>query len=215
MTSRSYPDSILIIGNNRSYILKQACIYQFTLPCPWIITYQTFGRSQPKNTILIHRGVIDSVLSLINRPESPFRRIILTNILQIGKVCLCTFRSYYQWRMTLVLFSHSSHYIKLSGDHIIYKNMLGTEKNFSLRYPLDIDRKTIDMRVWERGSGETFACGTGACASVVACVLNGLTDNEVTVHLLGGDLQIRYAQDEDTVYMTGPATTVCTGEIDI
>lgn len=78
-----------------------------------------------------------------------------------------------------------------------------------------IDRKTIDMRVWERGSGETFACGTGACASVVACVLNGLTDNEVTVHLLGGDLQIRYAQDEDTVYMTGPATTVCTGEIDI
>ena len=78
-----------------------------------------------------------------------------------------------------------------------------------------IDRKTIDMRVWERGSGETLACGTGACASVVACVLNGLTDDEVTVHLLGGDLQIRYAQDEGTVYMTGPATTVCTGEIDI
>ena len=144
MTSRPYPDPILIIGNNRSYILKQTCIYQLTLPCPWIITHQAFGRSQPKNTILVHRGITDSVLPFINRPESPFRRIILTNILQIGKVCLCTFRSYYQWRMTLVLFSHSSHYIKLTGDHIIYKNMLGTEKNFSLRYPLDINRKTID-----------------------------------------------------------------------
>ena len=144
MTSRPYPDSILIIGNNRSYILKQTCIYQLTLPCPWIITHQAFGRSQPKNTILVHRGITDSVLPFINRPESPFRRIILTNILQIGKVRLCTYRSYDQRRMTLVLFSHSGHYIKFTGDHIIYKNMLGTEKNFSLRYPLDINRKTID-----------------------------------------------------------------------
>lgn len=75
-----------------------------------------------------------------------------------------------------------------------------------------IDRTHIDMRVWERGSGETLACGTGACAAVVACVLNGLTDRKVTVHLLGGDLDIEYIED-GTVYMTGPATVVCTGEI--
>ena len=77
-----------------------------------------------------------------------------------------------------------------------------------------VDRTHIDMRVWERGSGETFACGTGACASVVACVLNGLTERKVTVHLLGGDLDIEYMED-GTVYMTGPATVVCTGEMNL
>lgn len=78
-----------------------------------------------------------------------------------------------------------------------------------------IDRNTIKMRVWERGSGETLACGTGACASVVACVLNGLTENKVTVKLIGGDLLIEYNRDEDTVYMTGPAKIVFTGNIEI
>lgn len=78
-----------------------------------------------------------------------------------------------------------------------------------------IDKNTVKMRVWERGSGETFACGTGACASVVASVLNGLTENKVTVKLLGGDLEIEYNQDENTVYMTGPARVVFTGEYDI
>ena len=77
-----------------------------------------------------------------------------------------------------------------------------------------IDRKTIDMRVWERGSGETLACGTGACASVVACVLNNLTEDDVLVHLLGGDLKIKYDRQNNTVLMTGPAVVVCSGEID-
>jgi len=76
-----------------------------------------------------------------------------------------------------------------------------------------IDRNTVNMRVWERGSGETLACGTGACASVVACVLNGLTEDKVLVHLLGGDLYIEYDREENTVYMTGPARITFTGEI--
>lgn len=75
-----------------------------------------------------------------------------------------------------------------------------------------VSRNEINMRVWERGSGETWACGTGACASVVACILNNLTDDEVIVHLLGGDLKIKYDKNENTVFMTGPAVTVCTGE---
>ncbi|MBR3771815.1 MAG: diaminopimelate epimerase [Clostridium sp.] len=78
-----------------------------------------------------------------------------------------------------------------------------------------LDRKRINMRVWERGSGETLACGTGACASVVACVLNGKTDNEVFVHLLGGDLLVKYDQKQNKVFMTGPATTVFDGEVDL
>ena len=76
-----------------------------------------------------------------------------------------------------------------------------------------LDRKTVNMRVWERGSGETLACGTGACASAVACILNGLTENEITLHLLGGDLIVRWNQEENLVYMTGPARVVFDGEI--
>lgn len=78
-----------------------------------------------------------------------------------------------------------------------------------------IDRKHIKMRVWERGSGETLACGTGACASVMACILNGLTDHEVTVSLLGGELTIRYDEQKNTIFMTGPAVEVFTGEIEL
>lgn len=78
-----------------------------------------------------------------------------------------------------------------------------------------VDKNTIKMRVWERGSGETLACGTGACASVVACVLNHLTENQVTVKLLGGDLFIEYDEEENTVYMTGPARVSFTGNIDV
>lgn len=75
-----------------------------------------------------------------------------------------------------------------------------------------LDRHTVQMRVWERGSGETLACGTGACAVAVACILNGLTEDKVTVKLLGGDLFIEWDRVKDTVYMTGTAETVYEGE---
>lgn len=76
-----------------------------------------------------------------------------------------------------------------------------------------LDRNTVNMRVWERGSDETLACGTGACATTVACILNNKTEDEVTVHLLGGDLKIRWDREANQVYMTGPATVVFDGEI--
>ena len=78
-----------------------------------------------------------------------------------------------------------------------------------------IDRQTVEMRVWERGSGETLACGTGACAVAVSSILNNLTDTQVTVNLLGGDLQIEWDREKDRVFMTGPATVVFDGVIDI
>ena len=78
-----------------------------------------------------------------------------------------------------------------------------------------IDDTHLRMRVWERGSGETLACGTGTCATVVAAVLNGLTKNEATVELLGGTLFIEWDRDTDQVYMTGPATVVYDGEIEL
>lgn len=78
-----------------------------------------------------------------------------------------------------------------------------------------LDRQNVQMRVWERGTGETLACGTGCCAVAVACVLNGLTENEVTVHVLGGKLKIFWDRNENLVYMTGPAETVFEGEITV
>jgi len=78
-----------------------------------------------------------------------------------------------------------------------------------------VDRNHVKMRVWERGTGETLACGTGCCATVVAAVLNGLTDTEVEVEVLGGKIQISWDREENLVYMTGPATTVFEGEIAI
>lgn len=78
-----------------------------------------------------------------------------------------------------------------------------------------LDRNTVEMRVWERGSGETLACGTGACAVAVASILNGYTDNKVTVKLLGGDLLIEWDREANKVYMTGPAEVSFDGEIQL
>ncbi|MCX7922326.1 MAG: diaminopimelate epimerase [Clostridia bacterium] len=78
-----------------------------------------------------------------------------------------------------------------------------------------IDKNTLKMRVWERGAGETLACGTGACAVLVSSVLNGISERTATVKLLGGDLLIEWNQNDNHVYMTGPAVKVFDGEIDI
>ena len=75
-----------------------------------------------------------------------------------------------------------------------------------------ISREEINMRVWERGSDETWACGTGTCASVMACILNNRTDNKVLVHLRGGDLTIEYNEKTNHIFLTGPATEVFSGE---
>jgi diaminopimelate epimerase len=78
-----------------------------------------------------------------------------------------------------------------------------------------IDRQTLKMRVWERGAGETLACGTGACAVLVASVLNGLCERKAIIKLLGGDLIIEWNEEDNHVYMTGPATKVFDGQIDL
>lgn len=76
-----------------------------------------------------------------------------------------------------------------------------------------IDRQTLNMRVWERGAGETLACGTGACAAAVAAILNDHCDRKIKIHLLGGDLEIEWRKENNHVYMTGEAVTVFEGEL--
>ena len=100
--------------------------------------------------------------------------------------------------------------LETMGPHFEHHEMFPEQVN--TEFIRVIDDKTLQMRVWERGSGETFACGTGACAAVVAAVENGYCnrDEEITVHLAGGDLFITYKTD-GTVFMRGGATTVFDG----
>ena len=92
-------------------------------------------------------------------------------------------------------------------NHERFPNRINTE------FAHVLDRNTVEMRVWERGSGETLACGTGACAVAVASILNGYTEDQVTVRLLCGDLKIEWDRETNKVYMTGPAEVVFDGEI--
>lgn len=87
-------------------------------------------------------------------------------------------------------------------------------KKANIEFVNVIDDKSLKMRVWERGAGETMACGTGACGVAVAAFLNGYTQRKVEIELLGGKLNVEWNQDDNHIYMTGPATTVYTGEID-
>ena len=92
-------------------------------------------------------------------------------------------------------------------NHELFPRRINTE------FAQIVDRKTIKMRVWERGAGETLACGTGACATMVAANLSGLVDDCVDLVLIGGTLNIRWDKEENNIYMTGPAKFVFDGEI--
>ncbi len=94
-------------------------------------------------------------------------------------------------------------------NHVRFPNRVNTE------FSRVIDEHTVEMRVWERGSGETLACGTGACAVAVASILNGYTQDNVVIKLLGGDLKIEWNRTENKVYMMGPAEIVFDGEINL
>ena len=126
-----------------------------------------------------------------------------------------------EYRMTCVSMGNPHAVIFTKGVKELDLEKIGPKFENHRRFPKRvntefveiIDRKTVFMRVWERGSGETLACGTGCCAVCVAGVLNGLTENRITVKLLGGELIIEYDEKNNTVYMTGPAVTVFEGEV--
>lgn len=98
-----------------------------------------------------------------------------------------------------------------------YGRILEVDKAFPKKANIEFvqiaDKENIKMRVWERGAGETLACGTGACATAVACNLNGLTERKVNIELLGGILNIEWNKEDNHVYMTGPAVTVFDGKL--
>ncbi len=128
-----------------------------------------------------------------------------------------------EWRMTCVSMGnpHAVVFVKNTATFPIeqFGPLFEKHERFPKRTNTEfvqvISRSEISMRVWERGSNETWACGTGTCAAVMACILNGYTENKVLVHLRGGDLTIEYEPGTNHIFMTGPATEVFSGEIDI
>lgn len=97
----------------------------------------------------------------------------------------------------------------------LFENHERFPKRTNTEFVQIISRTEANMRVWERGSAETWACGTGTCACVMACILNGKTEDKVLVHLRGGNLTIEYDRESNHVFMTGPATEVFSGEIEV
>ena len=128
-----------------------------------------------------------------------------------------------EYRMTCVSMGNPHAVVYIDDVKGLDINQIGPRFENHERFPKRVntefvkvlDRNTVEMRVWERGSGETLACGTGACAVAVACILNGLTEDKVTVKLLGGDLQIEWDRTNNKVYMTGPAEVSFDGEIQL
>jgi diaminopimelate epimerase len=124
------------------------------------------------------------------------------------------------WEMTCVSMGnpHAVVFVENVADFPIeqygplFENHERFPKRTNTEFVQVISRSECSMRVWERGSAETWACGTGTCATVMACILNGVTDNRVLVHLRGGDLTIEYDPACNHIFMTGPATEVFSGE---
>lgn len=127
------------------------------------------------------------------------------------------------WHMTCVsmgnphavVFVDDVAHFELEKYGPLFENHVRFPKRTNTEFVQIVSRNEAIMRVWERGSAETWACGTGTCATVMACILNGLTDNEVLVHLRGGDLRIAYDAKSNHIFMTGPATEVFEGEIQL
>ncbi len=115
----------------------------------------------------------------------------------------------------IVIFQNELEKLDLAGTGPVLEHHEMFPKRTNVHFARIDDRKNITARIWERGAGATLACGTGACATAVASVLNGLTERTVTIHQPGGDLKIRWDGKDNHVYMTGPAEHVFSGEMKI
>lgn len=128
-----------------------------------------------------------------------------------------------EWKMTCVsmgnphavIFVDDVEHFPLEEYGPLFENHEKFPKRTNTEFVQMISRNEASMRVWERGSAETWACGTGTCATVMACILNGFSEDTVLVHLRGGDLTIEYDRKSNHVFMTGPATEVFSGEIEL
>ncbi|MGN0382861.1 MAG: diaminopimelate epimerase [Eubacterium sp.] len=203
-------------GNGIRCVAKY--VYDYGLTKRTTITVETLSgiktlelnvRDGKTDTVKVDMG--QPILEPANIPViSDKEKVISESITILGKEYLMTCVS--MGNPHAVIFDNNIDKLDLPKIGPYFENNEVFPDRINTEFVNVISRKEIEMRVWERGSGETWACGTGACASVVACILNGFTEDDVKVHLRGGDLLINYDRDKNTVYMTGPAAIICDGE---
>ena len=202
-------------GNGIRCVAKY--VYDHELTSQTTITVET-GAGIKTLDLLVENGKVTQVTVDMGEPilapeEIPViaegMRVVDEPILVDGK----------EWRMTCVSMGNPHAVVFVDDVANLELEKYGPNFENHTRFPKRTNtefvqvhsRTEASMRVWERGSAETWACGTGTCASVMACILNGYTDNKVLVHLRGGDLVIEYNPDNNHIYMTGPATEVFQG----
>lgn len=182
------------------------------------ITVESFGKVKYLD-LTVENGKVVKVKVNMGKPELTAKDVPVVSVHEqvIDEEIIVKGKSY---RMTCVsmgnphavVFMDDVEHLAIEEIGPYFENHERFPNRTNTEFVQVIDDSHVKMRVWERGTGETLACGTGCCATVVACVLNHLTGAHVTVQVLGGEIEIYWDQKENLVYMTGPAVTVFEGE---
>ncbi len=182
------------------------------------ITVESFGKVKYLD-LTVENGKVIKVKVNMGKPELTAKDVPVVSVHEqvIDEEIIVKGKSY---RMTCVsmgnphavVFMDDVEHLAIEEIGPYFENHERFPNRTNTEFVQVIDNSHVKMRVWERGTGETLACGTGCCATAVACVLNRLTGAHVTVQVLGGEIEIYWDQKENLVYMTGPAVTVFEGE---
>lgn len=206
-------------GNATRCVAKY--VYEHRLTNKTIITLET-GAGIKELVLTVKDGIVELVRVDMGEPilEAKEIPVIADKSPVVDEPLLVDGK---EWRMTCVSMGNPHAVVFVEDVYALDLEKIGPKFENHPRFPKRtntefchvISRTEVDMRVWERGSGETWACGTGACGLVMACILNGYTEDTVLVHLRGGDLSITYDRETNHVFKTGPATEVFSGSIEI
>ncbi len=182
------------------------------------ITVESFGKVKYLD-LTVENGKVVKVKVNMGKPELTAKDVPVVSVHEqvIDEEIIVKEKSY---RMTCVsmgnphavVFMDDVEHLAIEEIGPYFENHERFPNRTNTEFVQVIDDSHVKMRVWERGTGETLACGTGCCATAVACVLNRLTGAHVTVQVLGGEIEIYWDQKENLVYMTGPAVSVFEGE---
>lgn len=193
-------------------------VYDYGMTDKTSITVESFGKVKYLD-LTVENGKVVKVKVNMGKPELTAKDVPVVSVHEqvIDEEIIVKEKSY---RMTCVsmgnphavVFMDDVEHLAIEEIGPYFENHERFPNRTNTEFVQVIDDSHVKMRVWERGTGETLACGTGCCATAVACVLNRLTGAHVTVQVLGGEIEIYWDQKENLVYMTGPAVTVFEGE---
>lgn len=193
-------------------------VYDHSMTDKTSITVESFGKVKYLD-LTVENGKVVKVKVNMGKPELTAKDVPVVSVHEqvIDEEIIVKEKSY---RMTCVsmgnphavVFMDDVEHLAIEEIGPYFENHERFPNRTNTEFVQVIDDSHVKMRVWERGTGETLACGTGCCATAVACVLNRLTGAHVTVQVLGGEIEIYWDQKENLVYMTGPAVTVFEGE---